>query len=311
MRVFVAGASGAIGRQLVPRLVEAGHVVTGTTRSDSKVEAVRALGATPVLVDAFDREALRRAVLDFRPEVIVHELTDLVGLGMRSFEADFEQTNRLRTEATDDLLVAGREVGIKRFIAQSYAGWPFARTGSRIKTEDEPLDPKPAGVMRKAFDAIAYVERATVAAEWTEGIVLRYGSFYGPGTGLASDGDQLALVHARRWPLIGASEGVWSFIHIADAAEATVLAIDRGRRGIYHIVEDDPPAAREWLPAVAARLGAKPPLRLPRLVGRLLGGEAATVVMTEIRGASNEKAKQDLGWQPRHNWRHDLGAPGG
>jgi nucleoside-diphosphate-sugar epimerase len=307
-RVFVAGATGAIGRQLVPRLVAAGYEVAGTTRKQAKLEAIRAMGATPVPLDALDRDQVLAAVTAYKPDVIVHELTDLGGLEMRSFAKDFEVTNQLRTRGTDNLLGAGRNVGVRRFIAQSYAGWPFARTGSRIKTEDEPLDPQPAAVMRVAFDAIGYVERTTLAADWTEGIVLRYGSFYGPGAGLAADGNQLGLLRKRRWPLIGNSEGVWSFIHVADAAEATVAAIERGSRGIYHVVEDDPPAAAEWLPVVAKRLGAPPPLRVPLWLGRLLGGEAAAIVMTEIRGASNAKAKRDLGWQPKHNWRVDLGA---
>jgi nucleoside-diphosphate-sugar epimerase len=310
MRVFVAGASGAIGRQLVPRLVAAGHEVAGTTRTESRLDAIRGMGATPFLLDALDRDRVLHAVADFHPEVILHEMTDLGGLDMRTFAKDFEATNRLRTQGTDHLLEAGRAAGIRRFIAQSYAGWPFARSGSRVKTEDEPLDPEPAAAMRTAFEAIQHCEGATLAADWTEAIVLRYGSFYGPGTGLDLDGEQLALVRKRRWPLIGKSEGVWSFIHIADAAEATLAAIERGTRGIYHIVEDDPPTAAEWLPVVAARLGAPPPLRVPKWLGRILGGEAATVVMTEIRGASNAKAKRELAWQPKHSWRDSLGAPG-
>lgn len=291
----------------MPRLVAAGYEVAGTTRTPSKLDGVRAMGAAPLLLDALEPDRVHAAVVAFKPDVIVHQLTDLGGLQMRSFAKDFEVTNQLRTRGTDYLLEAGRSVGVRRFIAQSYAGWPFARSGSRIKTEDEPLDPQPAAVMRAAFEAIGYVEQTTLAADWTEGIVLRYGSFYGPGSGLAADGDQLALIRKRRWPLIGGSEGVWSFIHVADAADATVAAIARGSRGIYHVVEDDPPQAAEWLPAVAKRIGAPAPLRMPLWLGRLLGGEAAAIVMTEIRGASNAKAKRDLAWQPKHAWRDSLG----
>jgi nucleoside-diphosphate-sugar epimerase len=311
MRIFVAGASGAIGQQLLPRLVGGGHQVAGMMRTAAKVDLVRSMGATPVVADALDPAQVQASVTDFAPDVIVHELTDLKGLAMQSFERDFAVTNRLRTEGTDHLLAAGRSAGVARFVTQSYAGWPFARTGSRIKTEEEPLDPNPVPPMRAAFQAIAYAERATLAADWTEGIVLRYGSFYGPGTGLDVDGEQLELVRKRRWPIVGDGQGVWSFIHVADAAEATLAAIERGSRGIYHVVDDEPAPMAEWLPVVAARLGAKPPMRLPRWLGRVLAGEAATVVMTEIRGASNVKARRELGWAPRYSWRESLGARNG
>jgi nucleoside-diphosphate-sugar epimerase len=310
MRVFVAGATGAIGRQLVPRLVAAGHEVAGMTRTSAKLDAVRSMGATPVLADALDPGPVETAVIGFAPDVIVHELTDLKGLAMRTFDRDFVLTNRLRTEGTAHLLAAGRRVGVKRFVTQSYAGWPFARSGDRIKTEEEPLDPNPAPVMRDAFMAIAEAERRTLEADWTEGIVLRYGSFYGPGTGLDVGGEQLALIRGRRWPIIGDGQGIWSFIHVADAASATVAAIERGTRGVYHVVDDEPAPVAEWLPVVAERIGAKPPLRVPRWLGRLLAGEAATVVMTEIRGASNAKARRELDWAPRHSWRESLGAAG-
>jgi nucleoside-diphosphate-sugar epimerase len=307
MRIFVAGATGAIGRQLVPRLVAAGHDVAGMTRTSAKLDTVRSMGATPLLADALDAEQVAAAVAGFEPEVIVHELTDLTGLNMRDFAGSFAVTNRLRTVGTDHLLAAGRAVGIRRFVAQSYAGWPFARTGGPVKTEDDPLDPEPIESMREAFAAIGHVERATLDATWTEGVVLRYGSLYGPGTGLDVGGEQLELIRARRWPVIGSGAGVWSFIHVGDAAEATVAAIERGTRGIYHVVDDDPAPLAEWLPAVAHRIGAKPPMRLPRWLGRLLAGEAATVVMTEIRGASNAKARRELGWRPGHSWRDSLG----
>ncbi len=306
MKVLVAGATGALGKQLVPRLVAAGHEVVGTTRSASKPEAVRRLGATPVVMDALDPEAVAGAVAGARPEVIVHELTALPGsLDIRHFDRDFAQTNRLRTEGTDHLLSAGRAVGVRRFVAQSYAGWPYARTGGPVKTEDDPLDPTPEEKMRRTLDAIRHLEAAVTGADWTEGVVLRYGGFYGPGTSLSAEGgEQVEMIRKRRYPVVGDGGGVWSFIHIEDAAEATVAAIERGRRGVYNIVDDEPAPVSEWLPAVAAAVGAKPPWHVPRLLGRLLAGKAATVMMTEVRGASNAKAKRELGWQPRHpSWR--------
>jgi nucleoside-diphosphate-sugar epimerase len=246
-----------------------------------------------------------RAVGETEPEVIVHQLTALAGdPDLRHFDRYFALTNRLRTEGTDHLLAAGRAVGVHRFVIQSYAGWPFARTGGPVKTEDDPLDPTPAEGMRQSLDAIRYLEEAATGADWTEGVVLRYGGFYGPGTSFRSGGEFVEQIRKRKFPVVGDGEGVWSFIHIEDAAEATVAAVEWGRRGIYNVVDDDPAPVREWLPAAAAAVGAKPPWHVPRLVGRLLAGETATVMMTEVRGASNAKAKRELGWQPRHpSWR--------
>ncbi len=304
MRVFVAGATGALGKQLVPRLVAGGHEVTGMTRSASKQDAVRALGATPVVADALDPEQVAQAVAQAEPEVIVHQLTALSSLDMRHFERDFALTNRLRTEGTDHLLAAGRAVGARRFVAQSYAGWPFARTGGPVKTEDDPLDSAPPDAMRSTLGAIRHVEEAVTGAGWTEGIVLRYGGFYGPGTSFDRDGEHVELLRRRKFPILGDGAGVWSFIHIEDAADATAAAVERGRRGIYNVVDDEPAPVAEWLPAAAAAVGAKAPRRVPRLVGRLVAGEAAAVMMTEVRGASNAKARRELGWQPRHaSWR--------
>jgi nucleoside-diphosphate-sugar epimerase len=305
MNVLVAGATGALGRQLVARLVASGHEVVGMTRSASKQDVVRELGAIPVVADALEPDEVARVVAEARPEVIVHELTALAGsLDVRHFDRDFAATNRLRTEGTDHLLAAGRAVGVRRFVARSFAGWPFARSGGPVKTEDDPLDPTPAEAMRRTLDAIRHLEDAVVNAEWTEGIVLRYGGFYGPGTSLGPGGEHVEQIRRRRFPVVGGGAGVWSFIHIEDAAEATLVAVERGRRGIYNIVDDEPAAVAEWLPAVAAALGARPPRRVPRAIGRLLAGEAATVMMTEVRGASNAKAKASLGWQPRHaSWR--------
>ncbi len=308
MKVLVAGASGALGRQLVPRLVAAGHDVVGMTRTSSRL--VRELGATPVVADGLDPEAVARAVGRSEPEVIVHQLTALsAGIDPRHFDRDFAATNRLRTEGTDHLLAAGRAVGARRFVAQSYAGWPFARRGGAVKTEDDPLDPSPPEAMRRTLDALRHLEEAVVGAEWTEGVVLRYGGFYGPGTSLAPDGEHTAQIRRRRFPVVGDGGGVWSFVHVADAAQATAVAVERGRRGVYNIVDDEPAPVAAWLPAVAAALGAGPPRRVPRWVGRLVAGEAATVMMTEVRGASNEKAKRELGWAPAHaSWRDGLAA---
>jgi len=306
MKILLAGATGALGKQLVPRLVASGHEVVGMTRLASKRDALRALGATPVVADALDPDAVARAVGEAEPDVIVHQLTALSGpLDMRHFDRSFAQTNLLRTEGTDHLLAAGRAVGVRRFVAQSYAGWPFARSGGPVKSEDDPLDPTPPDAMRRTLDAIRHLEDAVTSADWTQGVVLRYGGFYGPGTSLGADGDQVAEIRKRRFPVVGGGGGVWSFVHIEDAADATLAAVQRGRAGIYNIVDDDPAEVAQWLPALASALGAKPPHRVPRSLGRLLAGEPATVMMTEVRGASNAKAKRELGWQPSHpSWRN-------
>ena len=300
MRVFVAGATGAIGRQLLPRLVEAGHEVHGMTRSESKQALVEELGALPVVADALDPDQVAEAVATAKPDVIVHELTAIGPLDMRHMDRDFAMTNRLRTEGTDHLLSAGQAVGVERFVAQSFFAC-YARTGGPVKSEADPLDPSPAREMREVVAAIRHVEEAVLGADWTEGIVLRYGGFYGPGTSLGPDGLQTEAVRQRKFPLVGDGGGVWSFIHIADAAEATVAAIERGQRGVYNIVDDEPARVDEWLPALAEMLGAKKPLRVPRFVGRLFAGETGVVMTTELRGASNAKAKRELGWSPAHS----------
>jgi nucleoside-diphosphate-sugar epimerase len=237
----------------------------------------------------------------------VHQLTALSGsIDMRHLERDFAETNRLRTEGTDHLLAAGRAVGVRRFVAQSFAGWPSARTGGPVKTEADPLDPAPPAGLRTMLEALRHLEDAVTGAGWTEGVVLRYGGFYGPGTSFSvkPDGEHVALIRKRKFPLVGNGAGMWSFIHIEDAAAATVAAVEHGERGIYNVVDDEPAPVSAWLPAAAETLGAKPPRRLPRWLGRLAAGEAATVMMTEVRGASNEKAKRELGWSPRYSsWR--------
>ena len=308
MRVFVAGATGAIGRQLVPRLVSAGHEVHGMTRNASKSPLLEELGAVPVVADVLDPEQVAAAVGNAQPDVIVHQLTAIETLDMRHFDRDFALTSRLRTEGTDHLLSAGQAIDVKRFVAQSYfAG--YARTGGPIKIENDPVDPSPAREMRQAMAAVRHLEEAVLQARWTEGIVLRYGAFYGPGTSMTPNSEQAELVRRRRYPLVGDAGGVWSFIHVADAADATVAAIEQGRRGVYNVVDDDPAPVAEWLPSLAQELGAKRPRRVPRFVGRLFAGEAGVVMMTELRGASNVKAKHELQWSPAHpSWRQGLTA---
>lgn len=307
MRILVAGATGALGKQLVPRLAAGGHDVTGITRSDAKQRMIRDMGARAAVADALDAEAVARVVAQTEPEVIVHQLSALSGaMNARSYREMLEATNRLRIEGTDHLLAAGRAIGVRKFVAQSYcgSGMPFARTGGPVKTEEDPLDPAPVGDMRAGIDALRHLENAVTGADWTEGIVLRYGGFYGPGTSLARGGEHFEMIRKRKMPVIGSGAGIWSFVHIEDAADATMIAIERGRRGIYNIVDDDPAPVNEWLPAAAAALGARKPLRVPRWLGRLVAGEGFTVMMTEVRGASNAKAKRELGWTPRHpSWR--------
>jgi nucleoside-diphosphate-sugar epimerase len=311
MRVFVAGATGAIGKQLVPRLVAAGHQVHGMTRSESKKAMLSELGAVPVVADALHADEVTEAVAGAAPEVIVHQLTAIGTVDMRHFDRDFALTNRLRTEGTDHLLSAGRAVGVRKFVAQGVAGYAaYARTGGPVKTEEDPLDETPVQDMRETQAAIRHLEEAVLGAKWTDGIVLRYGAFYGPNTSMAPGAEQMELVRRRKFPVVGAGGGVWSFIHVADAAEATVAAIEHGSRGAYNVVDDDPAPVAEWLPALARELGAKEPMRVPRFVGRLFAGDVGVVMMTEVRGASNAKAKRDLGWVPAHpSWRDGFATP--
>jgi 2-alkyl-3-oxoalkanoate reductase len=312
MKVFVAGATGALGRALVPRLVARGHEVVGMTRTESKQDLVRALGARPVVADALDPDAVAQAVASAEPEVIVHQLTALSGkMSIRDARHPERSlpvimTNRLRTEGTDHLLAAGRAVGARRFVAQSFAAFGFARTGGPVQTEADPLDPNPPAPPRTVVAAILHLEQAVTTIEWGEGLVLRYGGFYGPGTGisLAPDAVMAGPIRKRRFPLVGDGGGVWSFVHIEDAAAATAVAVEHGEPGVYNVVDDDPAPVREWLPVLASALDAKPPRRIPRWLARLMAGETATVMMTEAKGASNEKAKRELGWQLRYpSWR--------
>ena len=305
MKIFVAGASGAVGKRLLPLLVESGHEVVGMTRSRPHV--VEELGGAPVVADALDRNAVLETVRVAEPEVVVHELTALDG-GLRNprkMAAAFAPTNRLRTEGTDNLLAAARAAGARKLVVQSFGGWPYARVGGPAKSEDAPFDPDPPAALRPILDAVRRLEDTALGAHDLEPVVLRYGGFYGPGTSIARDGgDQTVALRRRQLPLVGDGGGIWSLVHIDDVAAATLAAIERGAPGVYNVADDDPAPIREWLPVLAEAVGAKPPRRVPRWLARLLAGEAMVVMMTEIRGASNAKAKRELGWQLRYpTWR--------
>lgn len=275
------------------------------TRRESKQAMLDELGAVPVVADALDPDQVAEAVARAKPEVIVHQLTAIGAIDLRHFDHDFAPTNRLRTKGTDHLLSAGHAVGVRRFVAQSNGAFLYARTGGAVKGEEDPLDPSPVREMRAMVAAIRHLEQAVLGAEWTEGIVLRYGAFYGPGTSLAPGEEQFELVRERKFPLVGGGGGVWSFIHVADAAEATVAAVEHGGRGVYNIVDDDPAPVVEWLPALARILAAEQPMQAPRLAA----GEVGAVLMTELRGASNAKAKRELVWRPAHpTWREGFTA---
>ena len=305
MRILVAGATGVIGKRLVPLLRANGHEVVGTTRSPGKVDDLRALGAEPRLLDVLDAVAVGKAVSEARPDVVVHQATALSDLGnLRNLDEAFADTNRLRTEGTDNLLAAAQAAGAEKFVAQSFAGWPYAKEGSLVKDEEAPLDPSPPANAEQSMAAIRHLEKAVAGAEALAGIVLRYGGFYGPGTSLFEGGEHVAAIRKRAFPLVGSSAGMWSFVHIDDAAAATLAAIERGSRGIYNVVDDKPAPASEWLPYLAERLGAKQPRHVPEWLGRLVAGEQVVSMMTEARGASNAKAKRELGWMLVHpTWR--------
>ncbi len=300
MRVFVAGATGAIGRYLIPDLVAAGHQVTGSTRSPAKAGDLGKAGATPVIFDGLDREAVLKAVQAAQPEVIVHQMTALASMrNFRRFDTEFAATNELRRNGTDYLLEAAQAAGTRRFIAQSFIGWNNLRTGGPVKSEEDPLDPDPLPATRQSMAAIRHVEQ-TVPQAVPEGLVLRYGMFYGPG---ASE-SMLDIVRKRQMPVIGGGTGIWSFIEVTDAAAATALAVTRGEPGVYNIVDDDPAPVSDWLPYLSECLGVKPPMRVPGWLGRLLAGPLVVSLMTEARGSSNAKARRELGWAPAYpSWR--------
>ena len=302
MRVIVAGASGAIGSRLVPQLTDAGHEVIGTHTSPSSGERVRALGAEPVALDLLDARAVRKAVLEAAPDAIVHQATALANARFgRNFDRTFAHTNRLRTIGTDNLLAAAREAGVSGFVAQSNASYRYAREGGMVKGEDDPLDTKPVAGALESRAAMNYLDDAVVAAG---GIALRYGIFYG-----ASNDGLIEPVRKRQFPIVGDGGGFMSWVHLEDAAAATVLALEHEGPTIYNIVDDEPAPMREWLPVLADALGAKPPRRVPVWLGRLFAGEPGVVMGTEARGASNAKAKRELGWELRYpSWREGFRA---
>jgi 2-alkyl-3-oxoalkanoate reductase len=277
------------------------------TRTASKEDLVRSLGGRPVVADALALDEVTRAVAAAEPEVIIHQLTEIsADTNPRHFDRAFAQTNRLRTKGTDHLLAAAKAVEAKRFIAQSFAGWPFARTGGPVKGEDDPLDESPPKQFRETLAAIRYLEREVIGADWIDGIALRYGGFYGPGTSISLEpgAEQVEMIRKRRFPIVGAGTGIWSVVQIEDAAAATVAAVDHGDPGVYNVTDDEPAPVLELLPALAEAVGAKPPRRIPRWLGRLFAGEGGVVMMTELRGASNAKAKRELDWEPRYpSWR--------
>lgn len=306
MRVFLAGATGALGRHLVPALVAAGHDVTGTTRSASSVGGLKAAGAAAAVVDGLDRDATLSAVTAAQPDVVIHQLTALSeGVNFKKWDESFAKTNELRTKGLDHLFEAAREAGAKRFIVQSYTGWPNARRGSTLKTEEDELDPNPAPASRQTLDAIKYLESVVTSADDLDGLALRYGGFYGPGDGM------LDLVAKRKLPIVGSGAGVWSFVHFVDAAGATVAAVERGAPGLYNVVDDEPASVATWLPYLADALGAKPPRRIPTWLAKPMIGEVGINAMTANRGSSNAKAKRELGWELKYpSWREgfkDLG----
>ena len=297
MRVFVAGASGAIGTRLVPQLIAAGHDVIGTFRSRGNARRLRLLGAEPLALDLLDARAVRKTVLEAEPDAIVNEATALADVQFsKNLDRSFVQTNRLRREGTDALLAAAREAGVSRFVTQSFASLRYAREGGPVKTEDDPLDPTPLAAMSETSAAMSYLDETVTAAG---GIALRYGVFYGaPNDGL------IQPVRKRQFPIVGDGGGVSSFVHLDDAAAATVLALEHAGPAIYNVVDDEPAPVREWLPVLAKALGAKPPRRFPVWLARLFAGDVAVMMGTEVRGASNAKAKRELSWTPRYpSWR--------
>lgn len=306
MRIFIAGASGAIGGHLVPQLVARGHEVVGTTRSAAKTGALRALGADPVVVDALDPDAVADVVAKAEPEVILHQLTALSGPPkLRHVKRAVAATNRLRSEGTDHLLAAARAVGVRKFVAQSNALW-MERTAGPVVGEDGRIEPNPPADVKEAVAALRHVEAAVTGITWADGIAIRYGAFYGPGTGISAAPDAVMAeqIRRRRFPIVGSGAGMWSLVHITDAASVTVAAIERGKPGIYHAADDEPAPVRDWLPGLARALGAKPPRRIPARLARVLGGSGPVNLMTQAVGISTERTKRELGWTPRYpSWR--------
>jgi 2-alkyl-3-oxoalkanoate reductase len=298
MKVFLAGATGAIGKRLLPQLVAAGYSVTGTTRIPDKMDSIRKAGANPAIMNALNKDEVLQAVRRAEPDVIIFQLTGIPArFNLRRFDDAFAMTNRLRTEGTDYLLAAARSAGCRRFIAQSYGGWPYARMGTWVKSEADPLLSSPEPGMRKSFQAILHLESAVLGEPGIEGFVLRYGGFYGPGTSLGRDGSMLEEVKKRRIPIVGKGTGYWSFVHIDDAASATLATVEARSPGLYNICDDEPAPVAQWLPFLADAIGARAPRHIPRWLGRLLIGQHGVAMMTEIRGGSNRKAKAQMRWK--------------
>jgi len=297
MHVYIAGGTGAIGQRLVPQLVARGHRVTSTTRDARRIELIERMGAEAVVVDALDSAAVGESVAKAEPDAVVHQLSALSGkLDVKHFDRSFAMTNRLRTEGLDHLIAAAQASGVPHVVTQSYTGWPNIRSGSWVKDEEDPLDPEPPRAQRETLDGIRYLEDAT---QKVDGTVLRYGGFYGDASNA-----MVPVIRKRQFPLAGGGTGYTSFVHLDDAASATVLALEQGTRGVFNIVDDEPAPASEWLPYLAECVGAKPPMRLPLWVARLAGGEVAVSMLTRTRGSSNARAKRELGWELRWpSWR--------
>ena len=305
MKIFVTGGTGAIGKFLLPQLLEMKHDVVALTRSAQKAVTLEDIGVSPVIADPLDKQALTAAVRRAEPDVIIHQLSALSGAGnFRKLDQEFALTNRFRTEVTDNLLAAARTIGTRRFIAQSYCGWPYAKKGGPVKTEEDPLDPKPPESFTKTLAGIRYLEDKIRSVSYLEAFALRYGWFYGPGTGFGKGGQVYKMVKKRKLPIVGGGGAIWSFIHIFDAARATVAAISLGTPGIYNVVDDEPAKVSTWLPAFAKAIGGKPPYRIPHWLGELIIGKAGVSMMTQLRGCSNAKAKRELNWTPVYpSWR--------
>jgi nucleoside-diphosphate-sugar epimerase len=304
MRVLVAGAGGAVGQQLIPLLTRAGHTVGALLRSESKRDVLLAMGTAPFFADALDPSAVQDIVETFRPDAIINQLTAIPQvIDLAHFDREFALTNRLRTEGTDNLIAAAKKVNVKRFVAQGFAGSPYARTGSGVKTEEDPFDPDPPMQFRATFAALRHLESSVLGNFPESGIVLRYGWFYGPRTSLAKNGPTAQAARKRMLPIVAGGTGLWSFLHIEDAASAALAALE-GKAGIYNIADDEPALVRDWVSMLAELVGAKPPFHVPAWIARRLIGDHGVAMMRDNRGISNGKAKRELGWSPRHpNWR--------